>query len=759
MKDRPYMMYRQSWFLKYFFSYLPVLMLPVLLGFVFYYTNITTVKQEIENVNFSALAQAGNELDYISSEMRNIAYHFSGYFADFEGPDDYRGLSGADQSILCQRLKNYEESLHYAVEIVLYLRGDSRLYTSSGIIRYRQFEENQRPYGDLVMSSFFTQLNSIRQPASFQIRPGASGLSERITSYLYPIPYLDVIPKATMCFLFRGSEMRSVLENYLGLYRGNIYLYNEVLNKLYQYENLDLPGEFTQSMAGLRGVGVQELNSGGSRYMLMRSVSNNTGISVIAVSGEKHYYSRISRMQTILMCSIVLLALAGVVIAYWMSMRNYRPLRRLVSTVAGSSRQEEGSSDNEFDFLLEKWNRIEETNLELNRALDRQRPLVAYSFMGNLLRGLYTSPEEIEYYGKCANINLGFHFFAVLIISPAAHDMEHKSLSSQIQMILAGVEEESLRNCRLYSIELILEQQVAVIVNAREKTEEGKDMRIFAANLLAEHIRESYRLAVKIGCGGICGSPLNINASFMEAKVLMEEYILLNKERIMVFEDMVSSRNSGTCRYPVIEQSLFIQSVKQANRDIALAAVDKMIEHIAAEDSYPLIQCLCFDIINMLIKTIGSLEIDLEKSHIKALASFSDLEYFREKVRETTILICDKFEKMYELKNKLLKTRIIDFVNDNFTSGQLSLQQVADKFDISPSYVSRFFKQETGSHFNHYVSMLRVDRAKELLANSDKKVKDIIFEVGYIDAASFLRKFKAQEGITPGQYRERMSRP
>jgi AraC-like DNA-binding protein len=752
------MMYRRSWFLKYFFSYLPVLILPVLLGFVFYYTNITTVKQEIENVNFSALAQAGNEMDYISSEMKNIAYHFSGYFIDFEGLDNYSGLSGADQSILCQRLKNYEESLHYAVEIVLYLRGDSRIYTSSGLVRYSQFEEDRRLYGNLVMSSFFTHLNSIRQPASFQIRPGTSDPSERLTSYLYPIPYLDVIPRATMCFLFRGKEMRSVLENYLGVYRGNIYLYNEVLNSLYQYENMELPGEFTQSMAGLRGVGVQELDSGGSRYMLMRSVSDNTGISIIAVSREKNYYSRISRMQTMLMCSILLLALAGLIIAYWMSMRNYRPLRRLVSTVAGSSRQEKGSSENEFDFLLEKWNRIEETNLELNRALDRQRPLVAYSFMGNLLRGLYTGPGEIEYYCKCANISLNFPFFAVLIISPAAHDTEHKSLSSQIQMILAGVEGETLRNCRLYSIELILEQQVAVIVNAREKTEEGKDMRVFAANLLAEHIRESYRLAVKIGCGGICDSPLNINASFMEAKVLMEEYFL-NKERIMVFEDMVSSRNSGTYRYPVIEQSLFIQSVKQANREIALAAVDKMIEHIAAEDSYPLIQCLCFDIINMLIKTTGSLEIDLEKSHIKALASFSDLEHFREKVRETTVLICDKFGKMYELKNKLLKTRIIDFVNDNFTSGQLSLQQVADKFDISLNYVSRFFKQETGSHFNHYVSMLRMDRAKDLLANSDKKVKDIIFEVGYIDAASFLRKFKAQEGITPGQYRERTSRP
>jgi two-component system response regulator YesN len=46
-----------------------------------------------------------------------------------------------------------------------------------------------------------------------------------------------------------------------------------------------------------------------------------------------------------------------------------------------------------------------------------------------------------------------------------------------------------------------------------------------------------------------------------------------------------------------------------------------------------------------------------------------------------------------------------------------------------------------------------MDSIKELLANTDKPVKDIISEIGYMDNASFTRKFKREEGITPGQYR------
>ena len=49
-----------------------------------------------------------------------------------------------------------------------------------------------------------------------------------------------------------------------------------------------------------------------------------------------------------------------------------------------------------------------------------------------------------------------------------------------------------------------------------------------------------------------------------------------------------------------------------------------------------------------------------------------------------------------------------------------------------------------------------MDRAKELLLNSDMQVKDGVAEVGYIDVANFVRKFKNYEGVTPGQYREKM---
>ena len=52
-----------------------------------------------------------------------------------------------------------------------------------------------------------------------------------------------------------------------------------------------------------------------------------------------------------------------------------------------------------------------------------------------------------------------------------------------------------------------------------------------------------------------------------------------------------------------------------------------------------------------------------------------------------------------------------------------------------------------------YLTLLRVERSKALLSESDRSIKDIAAAVGYYDSSSFIRRFKQMTGITPLQYR------
>ena len=84
----------------------------------------------------------------------------------------------------------------------------------------------------------------------------------------------------------------------------------------------------------------------------------------------------------------------------------------------------------------------------------------------------------------------------------------------------------------------------------------------------------------------------------------------------------------------------------------------------------------------------------------------------------------------------------------------LMLDEVSRELQISPYYFSKLFKKRTGSNFIEYVTSVRMEKAKELLRNSSKSIKEICREVGYADANYFSRTFKKNVGVSPSEYKE-----
>lgn len=84
----------------------------------------------------------------------------------------------------------------------------------------------------------------------------------------------------------------------------------------------------------------------------------------------------------------------------------------------------------------------------------------------------------------------------------------------------------------------------------------------------------------------------------------------------------------------------------------------------------------------------------------------------------------------------------------------LNLQKLAEQFYLSPSHISRTFKQQFGENLTDFVSRLRIDRAKVLLADSELKISSIASSVGYQDEKYFSKAFKRFEGLSPKQFRK-----
>lgn len=99
----------------------------------------------------------------------------------------------------------------------------------------------------------------------------------------------------------------------------------------------------------------------------------------------------------------------------------------------------------------------------------------------------------------------------------------------------------------------------------------------------------------------------------------------------------------------------------------------------------------------------------------------------------------------------LLIKNITNYIQANFNQ-DISLQQISRKFSISPSYLSRLFKQQTSICLTEYITIVKITAAKKLLLNSSKSVAEIAEACGFHDSNYFAAVFKKFEKTTPKKY-------
>lgn len=110
-------------------------------------------------------------------------------------------------------------------------------------------------------------------------------------------------------------------------------------------------------------------------------------------------------------------------------------------------------------------------------------------------------------------------------------------------------------------------------------------------------------------------------------------------------------------------------------------------------------------------------------------------------------------ERKTNNERNVIKT-ILNYIEKNFEKG-ITLEEAAEYAHLSPHYLSRLFKKELQINFIDYVISRKIDRAKELLENTDLPVINIALQLSYDEPNYFSRVFKKVTGMTPSEYREK----
>ncbi len=108
---------------------------------------------------------------------------------------------------------------------------------------------------------------------------------------------------------------------------------------------------------------------------------------------------------------------------------------------------------------------------------------------------------------------------------------------------------------------------------------------------------------------------------------------------------------------------------------------------------------------------------------------------------------------VYDTNTAFISQKVKRMIDDHFPKAW-STSELAQAVHLSPNYLSRIFKRETGETLTDYITRLRIDRAKQMLREEwHLKTYEIGELVGYPDPVYFTKLFKKTVGMTPKVYR------
>ncbi|WP_078378840.1 response regulator transcription factor [Sutcliffiella halmapala] len=101
--------------------------------------------------------------------------------------------------------------------------------------------------------------------------------------------------------------------------------------------------------------------------------------------------------------------------------------------------------------------------------------------------------------------------------------------------------------------------------------------------------------------------------------------------------------------------------------------------------------------------------------------------------------------------------QIEEYLRTNYQQ-EITLQEIADRFYLSREHISRKFKQQYHETITDYITRIRMEKAKELLAKPHVKIYEVAYHVGYQNEKYFSKVFKKFTRQTPNEYRSTLSR-
>ena len=169
--------------------------------------------------------------------------------------------------------------------------------------------------------------------------------------------------------------------------------------------------------------------------------------------------------------------------------------------------------------------------------------------------------------------------------------------------------------------------------------------------------------------------------------------------------------------------------------------------------SHIYIRHVCTTLLKMLISALPvQTDEDLQNA-VKEIYSFRRFSDIIKMIEHYLDLVINIFEQEQNTSNYAIY-QVEQYIRLHYHE-DITLNSLADLVYLNPNYLSNVFAQVTGCTLNRYIKQIRMEKAQELLLNTNMKVSDISQAVGYPNTSYFCKSFQKMFGATPERFRQR----
>lgn len=169
--------------------------------------------------------------------------------------------------------------------------------------------------------------------------------------------------------------------------------------------------------------------------------------------------------------------------------------------------------------------------------------------------------------------------------------------------------------------------------------------------------------------------------------------------------------------------------------------------------SHIYIRHVCTTLLKMLISALPvQTDEDLQNA-VKEIYSFRRFSDIIKMIEHYLDLVINIFEQEQHTSNYAIY-QVEQYIRLHYHE-DITLNSLADLVYLNPNYLSNVFAQVTGCTLNRYIKQIRMEKAQELLLNTNMKVSDISQAVGYPNTSYFCKSFQKMFGATPERFRQR----